>query len=109
MAFHSHRGRIPKCSSIVARNMAILLMADLHHMGGPEIWFGNQIFTSISSRIHVPLDESGCPLEVQPYPHATLLLRKLAPLWEHGIRNWSQILYCGPYGRPYFMEERELQ
>ena len=37
LAFHSHRGRIPICSSIVARNMATLLMADLHPVGGPEI------------------------------------------------------------------------
>ena len=31
------------------------------------------------------------------------------PLWEHGFHNWSQIMYRGPNGRPYFMEERELQ
>jgi len=37
MAFHSHRGRTPICPSIVARNMATLLMADLHQVGGPEI------------------------------------------------------------------------
>ena len=30
MAFHSHRRRTPICSSIVARNMATLMMADLH-------------------------------------------------------------------------------
>ena len=29
MAFHSHRGRTPICSSIVDRNMATLLMDDL--------------------------------------------------------------------------------
>ncbi len=68
MAFHSHRGRIPICSSIVSRNMSTLLMADLHPVGGPEIWSGNQISTSISSRIPVHLDEDGCPLEVQPFP-----------------------------------------
>jgi hypothetical protein len=37
MAFHSHRGHTPICPSIVARNMATLLMADLHPIGGPEI------------------------------------------------------------------------
>ena len=97
------------CSSIVTRNMATLLMADLHPVGGPEIWFGNQISTSISSRIHVHLDEDGCPLEVQPFPQATFLLQKLAPLWEHGIHKWSQILCRGRNGRPYFLEERELR
>ncbi len=87
MAFHSPRGRFPICSSTVARNMATLLMTDLHSVGGPEIWSGNQISPSISSRISVHLDEDGCPLEVQPFPQATLLLRKLAPLWEHWIHN----------------------
>jgi hypothetical protein len=109
MAFHSYRGRIPICSSIVARNMATLLMADLHPVGGPEISSGNQISSSISSRIHVHLDKDGCPLEVRPFPQATLLFRKLAPLREHVIHNWSQIICRGPDGRPYFMEERELQ
>jgi len=109
MAFHSHRGRVPICPSIVARNMATLLMADLHPVRGPEIWFGNQISTSISSRILFHLDEDGCPLEVQPFSQATLLLRKLAPLWEHGIHKWSQILCHSSDGRPCYMEERELQ
>ena len=90
MAFQSHRGRIPICSSIVARNMATLLMADLHPVGGPDIWYGIQISTSISSRIHVHLDEDGCPMEVQPFPHATFLLRKLPPLWENGSITGSE-------------------
>ncbi len=37
MAFHSRRGCLPLCSYIVACNMATLLMADLHPIGGPEI------------------------------------------------------------------------
>ena len=48
-------------------------------------------------------------MEVKPFPQATFLLRKLAPLWELGIHKWSQILYRGLDIRPYFMEERELQ
>ena len=36
--------------------------------------------TSISSRIPVNLDENGCPLEAQPFPQSTRLLRQLAPL-----------------------------
>jgi hypothetical protein len=89
--------------------MATLLMVDLHPERGPEIWFGNQISTSISSQIPLHLDEDGWPLEVQPSPQATRILRKLAPLWKHEIHNWTQILCRGPNGRPYFMEERELQ
>jgi len=89
--------------------MATLLMADLHPVGGLEIWSGNQISTSIKSRIPVPLDEDGCPLEVQPLPHTMLLVQKLAPLWEHGFHNWSYVMCRGPDDRPYFMEERELQ
>ena len=87
MAFYLHRGRLPPCASIVARNMATLLMADLHPVGDLEIWFGNQISNSISSRIPIHLDEDGCPLAAQPFPHATRLLRRLAPLWEHGIHD----------------------
>ena len=48
-------------------------------------------------------------MEVQPFPRTTFLLRKLAPLWEHGIHNCSRILCRGPNGRPYFLEELELQ
>jgi len=109
LAFHSHRGRTPICSSIFARNMATLLRADLHSDGGPEIWSGNQISPYISSKIPIHLDEDGCPLEVQPFSLATFLFRKLTPLWEHEIHIWSQILCHGPDGIPYFMEEKELQ
>ena len=89
LAFQSHRGRTPICLSIVARNMATLLMVDLHPVGGPEIWSGNQISTSISSRIPIHLDEDGCPLEAQPFPQSIILLRQLAPLWEPGFYKWS--------------------
>ncbi len=84
-------------------------MIDLHPVGGPEIWSGNQISTSIATRIPINLDEDGCSCEIQPFPHATCLLGKLAPLWEYGIHNWSQILCRVPDGHPYFVEERELQ
>jgi len=89
--------------------MATLLMSDLHPVGDPEIWSSNQISNSISSRIPIPLDEDGCPLSAHPFPQGTCLLRRLAPLWEHGIHNWSRILRRGPDGRPYFLEERQLQ
>ena len=109
MAFPSRQGRFPLCPSVVARNMATLLMANHNPIGGPEILSGNQMSTSISSRILISLDEDGCPMESQPLPQATLLLRRLVPLWEHGIHNWAQILCRGPDGRPYFLKERELK
>ena len=41
VAFHSQKGRLPMCLSVVTRNMATLSMADLHPTGGLEIWYGN--------------------------------------------------------------------
>ena len=63
MAFHFLRGRLPLCSSIVARNMVTLLMADLYPVGGPEIWSSNHMSIAISSWIPIHLDEDDCPLE----------------------------------------------
>ena len=96
------------CTSIIARNMATLLMADLHPTGGPEIWSGNQISTSISSRIPIQTDEDGCPSDTQPFPMRGIL-RKLTPLWVHGIHEWTQIFGRAPDGRPYFLNDREIQ
>ena len=67
--------------------------------------YGRTVYRAVP----VHLDEDGCPLEVQPFPHPTLLLRKLAPLWEHGFHNWPQIICRGPDGRPNFMDGGELQ
>ena len=69
----------------MARNMATLLLADLHPTGGPEIWSGNNISTSISSLIPTQLDEDGCPLKLQPFPDTTSILKKLTALWDNGI------------------------
>jgi hypothetical protein len=44
LAFRSRISGSPLCPSIVARNIATLLTADLHPIGGPEIWQGNHIF-----------------------------------------------------------------
>ena len=93
----------------MARSMATLLLADLHPTGGPEIRSGNQISTSISSLIPIQLDEDGCPLLTQPFPEATFLLKKLTPLWDHGFHDWAQFLGRAPNGRPFFLDERELQ
>ena len=37
MAFHNHRGGIPLCPSIIARNIATLIAADLHPLEIPKI------------------------------------------------------------------------
>jgi len=64
----------------MARNMATLLMTDLHPKGGPEIWSGNQISSSISTLIPIHLVEDDCPLKTQPFPEAAFILRKLTSL-----------------------------
>ena len=73
MAFHTHRDHKPACKSVLARNMATLLLADLHPTGGPEIWSGNQISTSISSLIPIQLNDDGCPLEAQTFLDPTVI------------------------------------
>jgi hypothetical protein len=78
-------------------------------MGTSEIWSGNQISTSITSRIPIITDEDGCPEEEQHFPPSTNILPKLVPLWEHSIYEWAQILGRGPDGRPYFLDDKEMQ
>ena len=67
LAFHTHNG-LAKCPSVIGRNVATLLTADLHPMGGIDIWSGNQIATTITSRIPITTDEDGCPTLDQPFP-----------------------------------------
>ena len=98
LAFHTDRRRTPVCTSVMARNMATLLLADLHPIGGPEIWSGNGISTSISSLIPIQLDEDGCPLKNQAFPDATSTLKKITALWDNGIHEWAQILGRDPHG-----------
>ena len=89
--------------------MATLLTANLHPMGDIEIWTGNQIASSITSKmIPIPMDEYGCPTEEQPFSPPTNTLHRLALLWEHKIHEWGQILGRGRDGRPYFLDDREL-
>jgi hypothetical protein len=89
--------------------MASLLLANLHPTGGPEIWSGNQISTSISSLIPIQLDVDGCPLKTQTFPKPTFIKKQLTPLWDHEVHEWSQLIGRAPNGRPYFLNERELQ
>ena len=76
IAFHTLRDHTPACKSVLARNMATLIMADLHPIGGPEIWSGNQISTSITSLIPIQLDEDGCPLTTHSFLEATFIKKK---------------------------------
>ena len=110
LAFHSRKkGHTPVCTSVMARNMATLLMADLHPTGGPEIWSDNRISFSVASRIPIQTDSEACPSDTQPFATPLSILQKLSPLWEHGVHNWTQILGRAPNGRPYFLDEREFQ
>ena len=40
LAFHTHNGHAT-CPSVIGRNVATLLTADLHPMSATEIWSGN--------------------------------------------------------------------
>jgi len=55
------------------------------------------------------MDEDGCPKEEQPFPPHIKILHRLAPLGNHRIHDWGPILGRGPIGRPYFLDDRELQ
>ena len=87
LAFHTLRDRTPTCKSVMARNMATLLLADLHPTGGPEIWSGSRISTSISSLIPIQLDEDGCPLRTHAFPAFAFIIKKSTPLWDHGVHD----------------------
>jgi len=53
LAFHTLIDELPACKSVVARSMTALLLADLNPTGGPKIWYGDRISTSISSIIPI--------------------------------------------------------
>ncbi len=108
LAFHTQKGHAT-CPSLIGRNAATLNMADLHPLGDTEIWFGNQISTSLTARIPIKMDEDGCPTKDQPFSQPTKTHHKLVPVWEHSIHDWGQLLGRGPNGRPYFLDDRELQ
>ena len=67
MAFHTAKGHAT-CPSVIGRNVATLLTADLHPMGDTEIWSGNQISTSLIARLPIIMDEVDCPTIKQPFP-----------------------------------------
>jgi hypothetical protein len=88
LAFHTHKIHAT-CLSVIGRNAATLITADLHPLGDTEIWSGNQILTSITTQIPITMDEDGCPTKDQAFPQSTKILHKLVPLWEHSIHNWE--------------------
>ncbi len=45
----------------------------------------------------------------QDFPASASILTNLTPLWDHGILEWNQIIGSEPSGRPYFLDDRELQ
>jgi len=108
MAFQNHRGGIQICPSIIARNIATLIAADLHPLGGPEIWSGNPISTTLTLSIPITTDEDGCPTPTQPYTRVNRILRKLSPLWEHNIVTWEQIARLSPNKRPCLLSDEEI-
>ena len=101
-------GGTPLCPSIIARNIATLIAADLHPLGGPEIWSGNPISIALTNAIPITTDEDGCPTTNQPYTRTDKILRKLAPLWEHNVHTWVQTIRLSPSARPYFLSDGEL-
>ncbi len=77
---------------LVARNMATLLTANLHPMGGLEIWSGTYILTSLSTRIPILTDKDGCPLDTQQLPQPMFPLVKVGPLVVKRLPQLSPII-----------------
>jgi len=80
LAFHTHRGGRPLCPSIITRNIATLIAANLHPLGAPGIWSGNLISTTLILSIPITTHEDGCPTATQTYTRINRILRKLIPL-----------------------------
>ena len=108
LAFYAHRGGRPLCPSIIARNIASLIAADLHPLRCPEIWSGNQLSATLTSSIPITIDEDGCPTINQPYTRTSQILCNLTPLWEHNVHTRAQAARISPNARPYFLSEAEL-
>ena len=88
LAFYTHNGHAT-CPSVIGRNVATLLTADLQPMGDTIILAGNQISSSITARIPITIYEDGCPAEDQLFPPTTKILQRLVSLWEHSIHEWA--------------------
>jgi hypothetical protein len=80
LAFHIQDGQ-PSCRSVTIRNIAIL-----YPMGGPEIWSGNKIFTSLTFKPPILMDGDGC-LANNNHFRGELTSYKKLPLWEYPIHD----------------------
>jgi len=109
LTFYTLWDRTPACKTVMARNTATLLLADLHPMGGPEIWSGNRISSTIAALIPIQLDEDGCPLKTHLFFEPTFIFKKLTPLRDYGVHDRTQILGRAPNGRPHFLDDKEFQ
>jgi hypothetical protein len=108
MAFHNHRGGRPLCPSIIARNIATLIAAELHAperprnmVGQPRIYHTHTIHTHHHRRRRLP---NSHPTIHMRQPHPT----KLIPLWEHNMLKWEQIARLSPTKRPYLLSDKEI-
>jgi len=54
-------GGTPFCPSIIARNIATLIVLDLHPLVGPETWPGNPISIALTNAILIRSDIDVCP------------------------------------------------
>ena len=61
------------------RNVATLLIANLHPIGDIEILKGDQIATSLTTKIPIAMYEDGCPTEEQHFPPPIKILHIMAP------------------------------
>ena len=96
LVFHTLRGCSPLCPSIIARNIATLIAADLHSLGELEIWSWNPIPATLTSAIPNTLDKVGYPTTNQPYTRTNKIIWKLIPhmktntLILHHRTHWKQ-------------------
>jgi hypothetical protein len=67
LAFHTHNGHAT-CLTVIGRNVATLLTAELRPMGDTEIWIGNRISELLAAKIPITMDADGCPEIDQPFP-----------------------------------------
>ncbi len=93
-------GGTPLCPSIIARYIAILIVAELHPLGAQKSGRENPISIALTNAIPIPTEEDSCPATIQPYTRTHRILRKLAPLWEHNVQSWAQTVRLAPNARP---------
>jgi hypothetical protein len=109
LVFHFHMDRPHNRLSIMGRNIATLRMVGIHPMGDPNSCMATRLRPPSLPGSPSNWTRNGYPIETQPFLPAMLILQKLAPLWEHGVHTWAQILGRALDDRPFYFDERELQ